>query len=95
MAFWASAAWGQEALGVDVETSRRLDLVVKALLLVGAYMDVSAVERSNASWMAGPGYVYVRVCMCVPRGECHIIEEGLHGSRGGRSAEGGLCQKDV
>ena len=28
-------------------------------------------------------------------GECHIIEEGLHGSRGGRSAEGGLCQKDV
>ena len=35
--------------------------------------------------------------MCVGGGGggCHIIEEGLHGSRGGRSAEGGLCQKDV
>ena len=37
----------------------------------------------------------MRVCVCVCRRECHIIEEGLHGSRGGRSAEGGLCQKDV
>ena len=33
--------------------------------------------------------------MCVCVGECHIIEEGLHGSRGGRSAWGGLCQEDV
>ena len=36
------------------------------------------------------------VCVCVCDGEeCHIIEEGLHGSRGGRSAGGGLCQEDV
>ena len=28
-------------------------------------------------------------------GGCNIIEEGLHGSKGGRPAEGGLCQKDV
>ena len=57
MAFWASAAWGQEALGVDVETSWRLDLVVKALLHVGAYIFVLAVEKSNASWMAGSGCI--------------------------------------
>ena len=40
----------------------------------------------------------VCVCVCVlgeEGGGCHIIEEGLHGSRGGRSVEGGLCQKDV
>ena len=54
MAFWASAAWGREALGVGVETSKRLDLSVKAQL-VGVYMNASAVERSNASWMAGLG----------------------------------------
>ena len=40
-------------------------------------------------------YIYVYVYVYVYMGECHIIEEGLHGSRGGRSAEGGLCQKDV
>ena len=34
------------------------------------------------------------MCVCVGGG-CHITEEGLHGSRGERSAEGGLCQKDV
>ena len=56
MAFWASATWGREALGVGVETSGRLDLFVKARL-VGAYMDASAVEWSNASWMAGPGCI--------------------------------------
>jgi hypothetical protein len=39
-------------LGVGVETSKRLDLSVKAQL-VGVYMNASAVERSNASWMAG------------------------------------------
>ena len=39
MAFWASAAWGREALGVGVETSKRLDVSVKAQL-VGAYMGV-------------------------------------------------------
>ena len=54
MAFWASAAWGREALGVGVETSKRLDLSVKAQL-VGVYMNASAVERSNASRMAGLG----------------------------------------
>ena len=56
MAFWASAAWGREALGADVETSKRLDLSVEAQL-VGIYMDASAVERSNASWMAGLGCI--------------------------------------
>eukprot|EP00670_Eutreptiella_braarudii_P012986 CAMPEP_0174321700 /NCGR_PEP_ID=MMETSP0810-20121108/10498_1 /TAXON_ID=73025 ORGANISM="Eutreptiella gymnastica-like, Strain CCMP1594" /NCGR_SAMPLE_ID=MMETSP0810 /ASSEMBLY_ACC=CAM_ASM_000659 /LENGTH=217 /DNA_ID=CAMNT_0015433247 /DNA_START=470 /DNA_END=1124 /DNA_ORIENTATION=+ len=56
MAFWASAAWGREALGVGVETSKRLDLSVKAQL-VGVYMNASAVERSNASWMAGLGCI--------------------------------------
>ena len=56
MAFWASAAWGREALGVGVQTSKRLDLSLKAQL-VGAYMDTSAVERSNASWMAGLGCI--------------------------------------
>ena len=56
MAFWASAAWGREALGVGVETSKRLDVSVKAQL-VGAYMGASAVERSNASWMAGLGCI--------------------------------------
>ena len=44
-------------MGVDVETSWRLDLVVKALQHVGAYMFVLAVEKSNASWMAGPGCI--------------------------------------
>ena len=33
MVFWASAAWGREALGVGVETSKRLDLSVKAQLV--------------------------------------------------------------
>ena len=28
MAFWASDVWGREALGVGVETSKRLDLSV-------------------------------------------------------------------
>ena len=56
MAFWASAAWGREALGVGVETSKRLDVSVKAQL-VGAYMGASAVERSNVSWMAGLGCI--------------------------------------
>ena len=55
MAFWASAAWGREALEVGVETSKRLDVSVKAQL-VGACMGPSAVERSNASWMAGLGH---------------------------------------
>ena len=36
-------------------------------------------------------------CVCVGGGGggCDIIEEGLHGSRGGRPAEGGVCQKEV
>ena len=55
MAFWASVAWGREALGVGVETTKRLDLSVKAQL-VSVYMNASAVERSNASWMAGLGW---------------------------------------
>ena len=28
-------------------------------------------------------------------GGCHIKEEGLHGSRGGRPAEGACAKKDV
>ena len=39
--------------------------------------------------------VVVVVCVGGGGGGCHIIEEGLHVSRGGRSARGGLCQKDV
>ena len=34
-------------------------------------------------------------CVCGGGGGCDIIEEGLHGSRGGRPAEGGVCQKEV
>ena len=58
MAIWASAAWGREALGVGVETSKRLDLSVKAQL-VGVYMNASAVERS--------------VCRCVCVGVCNGV----------------------
>ena len=36
----------------------------------------------------------VYVCVC-GGGGCHIKEEGLHGSRGGRSTEGARAKKDV
>ena len=37
----------------------------------------------------------VCVCVCVYVGGYHIKEEGLHGSRGGRPAEGACAKKDV
>ena len=57
-----------------------------------AWLGVSEVhERSKGLVRC----VLVRAVCVGGGGGCHIIEEGLHGSRGGRSAEGGLCQKDV
>ena len=41
-------------------------------------------------------FLCVRVCVRLCAwGECHIKEEGLHGSRGGRPAEGACAKKDV
>ena len=43
-------------------------------------------------------YVWTACTYIVPvcvGGGCHIKEEGLHGSRGGRPAEGACAKKDV
>ena len=49
MAFWASAAWGREALGVGVETSKRLDLSVRARVCGRTIirMDTSTRQRGS------------------------------------------------
>ena len=40
-------------------------------------------------------YYATEPCVCGGGGGCHIKEEGLHGSRGGRPAEGACAKKDV